>query len=155
MPTHAFCCYALYNRRFQTYVGITNDLQRRLRQHDGNLTGGSKYTKGKGPWNIGFVVSGFLDKKHALQFEWATKRCSSSRLPKSLPHRSLVRRLQIANKVIKRQRFTTNARPTRPGEYRVLISRDLLSKACVQSTVLDFPHYEKICLIINTAPKAL
>ncbi len=31
------------------YTGITNDLERRLRQHNGEMRGGARYTRSKGP----------------------------------------------------------------------------------------------------------
>ena len=31
------------------YTGKTNDIKRRLRQHNGELAGGAKYTSGRGP----------------------------------------------------------------------------------------------------------
>jgi len=69
-------CYLLYipgtNR---TYIGATNDPAHRLRQHNGELTGGAKATKGK-QWTQAFYVSGFPDWSNTLQFEWAWKRQS-------------------------------------------------------------------------------
>ena len=69
-------CYLLYipgtNR---TYIGATNDPAHRLRQHNGELTGGAKATKGN-KWTQAFYVSGFPDWSNTLQFEWAWKRQS-------------------------------------------------------------------------------
>ncbi|MBI2026172.1 MAG: GIY-YIG nuclease family protein [Candidatus Levybacteria bacterium] len=31
------------------YTGITSDIEKRLKQHNGLLKGGAKYTRGKGP----------------------------------------------------------------------------------------------------------
>lgn len=54
-----------------TYVGKTNDLVRRLRQHNGELKcGGAKRTKRNRPWKYFCYISGFPDEKCALQFEW-------------------------------------------------------------------------------------
>ena len=66
-------CYLLYipgtNR---TYIGATNDPAHRLRQHNGELKGGAKATKGK-QWTQAFYLSGFPDWSTTLQFEWAWK----------------------------------------------------------------------------------
>lgn len=53
-----------------TYVGKTNDLKRRLRQHNGEIAGGAKRTKKYRPWRIYCYISGFDTETEALQFEW-------------------------------------------------------------------------------------
>jgi predicted GIY-YIG superfamily endonuclease len=58
-----------------TYVGSTNNLARRLRQHNGEIVGGAKYTTKKGPvWTRIGHVSGFPTWQSALQFEWKWKQ---------------------------------------------------------------------------------
>ena len=75
-----YICYCLKSvRGNKTYVGITNNWTRRLRQHCGELKGGARYTRGC-KWRGFFHVSGFT-KRQALQFEWAMKhRRKGSRL---------------------------------------------------------------------------
>lgn len=54
-----------------TYVGITNNLKRRIRQHNGELVGGAKYTKrvkSDGEWVV-FGTINNLSKKQALSLE--------------------------------------------------------------------------------------
>jgi predicted GIY-YIG superfamily endonuclease len=54
-------------------VGVTNNMDRRLRQHNGQLSGGAKYTSstGRQPWHVVCTITGFRGKVEALQFEWA------------------------------------------------------------------------------------
>lgn len=64
-------CYLLQsaNPRY-TYFGYTNNLEHRLRQHNGIIKGGAKYTSKYRPWKVVCYVSGFPDRRTALQFEW-------------------------------------------------------------------------------------
>lgn len=56
----------------KTYVGATVDPARRLRQHNGEISGGARATKGRA-WRRVFLVSGFEDERAALRFEWRWK----------------------------------------------------------------------------------
>lgn len=56
----------------KTYVGKTNNFARRLRQHNGHIVGGARYTRGSNNWRPIFHVKG-LTKREALQLEWAIK----------------------------------------------------------------------------------
>lgn len=56
----------------RTYVGYTVNLERRLRQHNGELSGGAKYTRGR-KWEFAAYLSGFPNKIIALQCEWKIK----------------------------------------------------------------------------------
>lgn len=56
----------------QTYNGYTVDLERRLRQHNGELVGGARSTRRMaGHWKFLAVVwSDVWSKKSAMSFEW-------------------------------------------------------------------------------------
>jgi structure-specific endonuclease subunit SLX1 len=56
----------------KTYVGATVDPNRRLRQHNGEISGGARATKGR-VWKRRFLVGGFEDERAALRFEWRWK----------------------------------------------------------------------------------
>lgn len=56
-----------------TYCGMTNDLRKRLRQHNGAISGGGKYTSSAWPWTLAALVPGLPDKSSALKLEWWTK----------------------------------------------------------------------------------
>lgn len=72
-------------RPMRTYCGSTNNLTRRLRQHNGELVGGAVATKTDRPWTLAALVSGFgtgPDAKSAcLRFEWF---CKVGHCPKPL-----------------------------------------------------------------------
>jgi predicted GIY-YIG superfamily endonuclease len=67
--------YIIYNDNCgATYAGVSPDPVQRLRKHNGEISGGAKYTTGKGPgWKHVCIVSGFQTKNQALMFEWAVK----------------------------------------------------------------------------------
>ncbi len=66
-------CYIIYKNN-NTYCGITNNVTRRLKQHNSIIKGGAKATTSKGPgWNYLCQISGFQNKIQVLQFEWAVK----------------------------------------------------------------------------------
>ena len=56
----------------RTYVGATLDVNRRLQQHNGAMSGGAKATHGRN-WKRVCHITGFPHERGALQFEWAWK----------------------------------------------------------------------------------
>lgn len=81
-------CYILSNTmRTHTYVGYTNNPCRRIRQHNGELAGGAKYTtrygrkvgqdgQPYGGWEFAALISNpspLFDNKIALSLEWHMK----------------------------------------------------------------------------------
>ena len=79
-------CLATLEEPTHTYIGATPDPDRRLRQHNRELSGGAKATEHRaGNWYRVCFVSRFPDKSKALSFEWHwkhfTKKCKSIRDP--------------------------------------------------------------------------
>lgn len=60
----------------KTYVGVTNEPFRRLRQHNGEISGGARYTKIFAPWNFHSIFR-FNNRTDALSVEWKAKHCRS------------------------------------------------------------------------------
>ena len=70
------CCYLLRSTVvFRTYVGYTNHLGRRIRQHNGEIKGGAKSSRYGKPWEVVCYISGFATRRIALQFEKALHKC--------------------------------------------------------------------------------
>jgi putative endonuclease len=70
-----YVCYLIFNNNC-SYVGITNNIKRRLRQHNGEIKGGAKYTSLHNKdslWQYACYIDGFKSKQDALRFEWALK----------------------------------------------------------------------------------
>jgi predicted GIY-YIG superfamily endonuclease len=115
-----YIVYLLVNTcNSNTYVGITNNKDRRLRQHNGELVGGAKYTcanKGDGRWvfygYITCIPDTILEKNRALSIEKKIKIMSRKLsgninpneeykivIPNDAPT-SLKKRLRAINKII-------------------------------------------------------
>ena len=58
----------------KSYVGMTNNFFRRIRQHNKEIKGGAKYTSKSDNWFPICIIDGFIDKKSACQCEWKIKR---------------------------------------------------------------------------------
>jgi predicted GIY-YIG superfamily endonuclease len=69
-------CYCLLSPTGATYIGYTVNLDRRLRQHNGELSGGAKYTHKTKGWKRICSIGEFPTQRDALQFEWAWKHRS-------------------------------------------------------------------------------
>ena len=98
-----YLCYILKCDNY-TYNGCTNNFKRRIRQHNGEIKGGAKYTTGRGPgWRHICIVSGFHDKIQALQFEWAVKH---------YPPRNaggIINRIKKLEGVLNKEKWTNNS----------------------------------------------
>lgn len=93
-----------------TYVGATVNLDRRLRQHNGEIKGGahattSKVTKGK-TWKRVCHVSGFPDWTATLQFEWRWKQLSRKLENSLFP---IERRMKALQQLLCMERPTTKS----------------------------------------------
>ena len=56
------------------YVGMTTDPKRRLRQHNGEIVGGGRYTSKHRPWRIKAIYGPYVDRSEALKAERALKK---------------------------------------------------------------------------------
>ncbi len=62
--------YILTTQDSKRYIGLSDDVERRLKQHN---EGTSKWTKGKGPWSL-FWVSAAMTLSEARNLENKLKR---------------------------------------------------------------------------------
>ena len=63
----------LISKSTSTYIGYTNNLTRRVRQHNGEIKGGAKSTHGK-KWQV-VKILGPYSRKKAMSVEWQWKQC--------------------------------------------------------------------------------
>ncbi len=59
------------------YIGITPDLEKRVKAHNGVLRGGAKYTKGRRPVKVVYIEK-LENKSEALKREYELKRLTRS-----------------------------------------------------------------------------
>ena len=93
----------------RTYVGATKlaKLDRRLRQHNGELAGGARATRPfQGEWLRVCHVQGFDDWPGALQFEWSWKNLSRRATGKS----PVERRKNALEQLLAKDRSTKQAK---------------------------------------------
>jgi len=55
------------------YVGMINNFERRIRQHNCDICGGAKFTRRHKDWYPVCIIDGFETKQAAMQCEWAVK----------------------------------------------------------------------------------
>jgi structure-specific endonuclease subunit SLX1 len=58
----------------RTYVGVTTDVDRRARQHNGELAGGARATRAGRPWKIGRVAGPYESRGEAQVVEYSIRR---------------------------------------------------------------------------------
>jgi len=120
----------------RTYIGSTVDINKRIRQHNGDIKGGARYTKG-GQWEYYCVIYNLTqnEKNLCLSEEWHLKWMTNKIKTCSNPH--IRRRLAI-------QRYLG------PRKYRYIIflSRKYLHLIPIVNSrtfiyiMDDFDHYD-------------
>lgn len=106
-----YYCYILKNshepHKNRTYNGFTNNPKRRIRQHNGEIKGGAKYTRsfGNSTWEIYALITGFTSKSNALQCEWRIKHPDNKKR-RSNKYNSPMGRIKGLNEVLKLNKWT-------------------------------------------------
>ena len=88
-----------------TYVGATVDLDRRLKQHNGIISGGAKFTKKYKNWKRVCSIHNFPSWNASLQFEWKLKNLSRKIKNKN----SLEKRLIALEQLLNSEKSTFNS----------------------------------------------
>jgi predicted GIY-YIG superfamily endonuclease len=140
-------CYILgRNDGSHTYNGSTNDPCRRLRQHNGEISGGARATSRVGPgWRIIALVAGFPDHVNALQCEWRIKHPSGRPGRRDVAWRGPAGRIRGLAHVLGLDKWT--GQTTTPcGSYRldVWIEEAYAADLCSEGM---FPEYVNVHVV--------
>ena len=76
----SYVVYILKSDKY-SYVGMTNNFFKRIRQHNQEIKGGAKYTSRRTEWYPICIIDGFETMKEAMQCEWILKRSKKLRGP--------------------------------------------------------------------------
>ena len=134
-PSINWYCYILRSTNplypNQTYNGSTNNIKRRLRQHNGEITGGAKATKGKGPWEIYAVLTGFLSHSEALSCEWRIKHPTNQKRRPS-KYNGICGRIESLNLVLSLDNWTNSCKESNTGlctgiPYTLFLAQDIIN----------------------------
>ena len=128
--TNKYYCYIIHsiNPNFYniTYNGSTNNLVRRLRQHNGEIVGGAKATRGKGPWIYIVIWEGFQTHREALSCEWRIKHPTNSK-KRPLQYNGIIGRIKSLNLLICLNCWTKQSSGMENGlEYKLYVDENLI-----------------------------
>lgn len=119
-----------------TYNGSTNNLIRRLRQHNGEISGGAKATRGK-TWEIYAVLTGFETHENALSCEWRIKHpTNTKKRPKK--YCGVKGRIAGLNEVLCQEKWTQKCTINNYDcNYTLYIAKDVIEEL---DCTLIFPN---------------
>ena len=114
--------YLLVSTNNITYVGVTNDLNHRLKQHNCEIKGGAKSTliqvKQGYKWNVLAYITNFPDKSAALQFEWQWKYLSRKQ---SSILNNIEKRFNALYEIIKSDKSTKKSIPFSQWDDKICV----------------------------------
>lgn len=73
-----FYCYFLTSGNQRTYIGYTNNLEKRIKQHNKIIKGGAKSTRSGKNWIFHTIVGNFENKERAQSFEFEWKHIKNN-----------------------------------------------------------------------------
>ena len=141
-----YYCYILFQTNLEsdlTYNGSTNNLVRRLRQHNGEISGGAKATAGKGPWEYMVVLEGFESYREALCCEWRIKHPTGKKRPKKYCGKK--GRADSLNLVLNLDNWTSKSTGLKSMNKYTLYILDELTNIIDQTKIKQNVNIKSIC----------
>ena len=150
-------CYCLVSlEKNNTYIGATNNIEKRLNNHNSKSPSrtGAKYTRGQ-TWIVAVLVTGFATKNSCLSFESGWKRLSKRRNKKRLTNLNFLSQIKLKytrdtlnNRIIDLLYFVNYA--TSDGKKYIMsnkklytISNNLVIYSINNVDMLKWPPYVK------------
>jgi predicted GIY-YIG superfamily endonuclease len=125
-----FFCYIIRSANLNcTYNGFTNCLERRLRQHNGEISGGAKYTncKNKRPWQYYAILTGFITKNEALSCEWKIKHPTGKKQKPKI-YTGIIGRINSLNLILNLDCWTNKSTGLCSGiQYTLYLADDVFN----------------------------
>lgn len=110
------CKYFIYLLKSETasrtYIGYSVNVFRRLKQHNGILSGGAKKTQKGRPWKLIMFVSGFNYEKTAYQYEFCIQHP-----PKGTKRRGILNQMKIMKRLLRKDKICKTAPPNKENKY--------------------------------------
>jgi len=132
-------CYILKNNENnKTYNGYTNNINRRIKQHNGILKGGAKATSSCNSWYPYCVLTGFETKEESLSCEWKIKHPTNKKIrPKEFT--CSIGRIKSLNIILNLDTWTSKSTGLSNGkEYILYIDKqyvDIIDKNNIKQNV--------------------
>jgi len=109
-----------------SYVGMTNDIFKRIRQHNGEISGGARYTSKRKGWYPVLIIDGFQDMKSAMQCEWRLKRGK----------KGVIGRIKYLNDFLKNnEHWTSKSDKIKDQKLNYYLDKDYVN-------IFDYPNKE-------------
>src|SRR5687767_6807648 len=125
-------CYILRHKKYNklTYNGFTNNPNRRIRQHNGEISGGANETTKVEPgWEFFVLMTGFETQSNALSCEWKIKYPKKRRKCLGGP----INRVKSLNDILQLDKWTSLCDiPNNICQYRLYITSDMIQHINVE-----------------------
>ena len=96
----------------KSYVGMTNNFFRRIRQHNKEIKGGARYTSKSDNWYPICIIDGFKSMSEAMQCEWRIKHNKK---------KGAINRIKYLSELLKGERWTSNSPLLKDQNFKIYI----------------------------------
>ena len=149
LESSKYICYLLKSEICnRTYIGITNNIKKRIRQHNGEICGGAKYTKSNRPWKVVLTVSGFTSKNQVLSFEYRVKKKKNNK-NKLVTVFLLNNRIKNFFDVLQLDNFTSKCINPKENKYRLIFFDKKIYKNIISNLNINCKEFKNIFINYN------